>query len=448
MSNKSSGILSQVPPGSGNIWGFSFFNAVSFQIILGAPMILYAASLGASTTVLGIIAAMTPILTVLQIPAAYHLERVGYRRFVLLGWGLRSIFILIIALTPLMVFLDAFSQLAILLAAMFAFNLLRGISTAAWFPWISSLIAEQVRGRFFSRNHIFVELGSLSSLLLAALILRGDPGRIQFFLAFFVSTAAAWCSLLSLRRIPETDTMEAMKTSGQPVPWRAILSYPPFLALMIFNLMVTLALGALPVFTVTFLREAEDFSTSLILLLTCMGFLGSIAIALTAGGLLDRFGSKPFLRAAMALLLLAIAGWWALAVGLIPLGVSASALFFLMTGLGTTLFALANLRLMLGTMPPMGKNHFFAYFTVISSLGLGASPFIWGVILDWIGSGTYPLLGLSVGRFAVYFAGTWFLGLAALLFVGRLTERIPAPLPVGELTLAAKLRRLMQLWNR
>ena len=58
------------PPGSLNFNGFSFFNAISFQIVLGAPVILYAKSLGATSLVLGTIAALTPLLTILQLVAA------------------------------------------------------------------------------------------------------------------------------------------------------------------------------------------------------------------------------------------------------------------------------------------------------------------------------------------------------------------------------------------
>ena len=42
------------PPGLHNAFLFSSFNALSFQIVLGSPMILYAKSLDASATVLGI----------------------------------------------------------------------------------------------------------------------------------------------------------------------------------------------------------------------------------------------------------------------------------------------------------------------------------------------------------------------------------------------------------
>ena len=50
-------------------------------------MVLYAKSLGASATVLGIIAGMMPLLVIFQIPAANYIDRVGFKRFVYAGWG-------------------------------------------------------------------------------------------------------------------------------------------------------------------------------------------------------------------------------------------------------------------------------------------------------------------------------------------------------------------------
>jgi hypothetical protein len=58
------------PPGLNNAYFFSVFNALSFQLVLSSPMVLYAKSLHASATVLGIITGMMPLLTALQIPAA------------------------------------------------------------------------------------------------------------------------------------------------------------------------------------------------------------------------------------------------------------------------------------------------------------------------------------------------------------------------------------------
>ena len=51
-------------------------------------------------------------------------------------------------------------------------------------------------------------------------------------------------------------------------------------------------------------------------------------------------------------------------------------------GVANANYSLANTRLIMATMPALGRNHFFAYFTVVTSLGLGFSPILWGVGID------------------------------------------------------------------
>src|SRR5437660_10245102 len=93
--------MTTFPPGLHNAFLFSTFNALSFQIVLNSPMVLYAKTLGASATVLGIIAGMMPLLVIFQIPAANYIPRLGYKRFVYAGWGTRVLFIFAMALVPL-----------------------------------------------------------------------------------------------------------------------------------------------------------------------------------------------------------------------------------------------------------------------------------------------------------------------------------------------------------
>src|SRR5947207_9799807 len=104
------------PKGLHNAFLFSLFNALSFQIVLSSPMVLYAKTLGASATVLGIIAGMMPLLVIFQIPAASYIARVGFKRFVYAGWGTRVTFIFGMALVPLTGgFLDPNNRLGLML---------------------------------------------------------------------------------------------------------------------------------------------------------------------------------------------------------------------------------------------------------------------------------------------------------------------------------------------
>ena len=102
------------PHGLHNAFLFAAFNALSFQIVLSSPMVLYARTLGASATILGVISGMMPLLVVFQIPAANYIPRLGFKRFVYAGWGTRVMFIFGMALVPLMGgFLDPQNRLAL-----------------------------------------------------------------------------------------------------------------------------------------------------------------------------------------------------------------------------------------------------------------------------------------------------------------------------------------------
>ena len=48
-------------------------------------------------------------------------------------------------------------------------------------------------------------------------------------------------------------------------------------------------------------------------------------------------------------------------------------------------FNLANTRLVMATVPAMGRSHFFALYTVVTSLVFGIFPIFWGILLDALG---------------------------------------------------------------
>jgi MFS family permease len=450
----------QIPAGARNVWGFSAANAVAFQITLGAPTVLYAMSLGASATVLGLITALTPLLSIFQIPAAYFMARVGYRRFILAGWGLRNLFVAAIAVLPLLVFLDAPTKLVALLSCLFAFNLLRGIASGAWLPWISDIIPEPVRGRFLSHDQTFQQSGSLVALLVASLTLGGShvaPG--QYSVAFFISMVAGFVSLAFINRVPETGVAPLPSSQiNQPVPWRAIISFPPFRRLVLFNVLYQFAIGSLSVFSVAFLRDSPQYgyTSGQILLASSSAFLGAMVSVQIVGRVIDRTGSRPILRAALALYSLLLAGWAALAGGLVPAHIAALLIpgLFFGYGVATGNFNIANLRLTMSTMPPTGRNHFFAYYTVITSLSLGFAPILWGLLIDALTHGDRlrvpTMAGFHLGPFAVYFLSLFVCALVALLAVGRLREEKSVPMDhlFREISLALGLKRLAKMIQR
>lgn len=438
---------SPYPPGSFNAHWFQVFNAVSFQIMMGAPIILYAKSLGASSTVLGIIASMTPLLTVFQLPAAKYLPRYGYRDFVVGGWSLRVVAIFGLCVVPLIGALSNPVRLAILVGLLLIFNFLRGVSTTGWMPWITALIPEKQRGRFLAVDQIFIHSGCLLSLLISALLLHGQVEQWEYALVLSVSAIAGAVSVLFLRKIPDVPAGETTRRSSEPVPWRAIIGYMPFQKLLIFNVIFMIMVGSLGVFTVEYLREESHFEVSTVLLLSGLGFVGALMSLPLVGSLIDTVGSKPLMRIATGIFAVVILLWFLIASGVLPCRLELVAGMNLISGAASAIFNVANTRIVMATMPEMGRNHFFALFTVIASLGLGAAPVMWGMGLDAIG--TYEVVTgvFHWKRHSFYFLALLIVNAIAFFFIGRLHEssgrRSMAPSLIY-----GRLRRMTRLWLR
>lgn len=438
--------VDRYPAGALNVNGFSLFNAVGFQITLGAPIILFANSLGASATVLGIIASFTPLMTVFQLPAAQFLPVYGYKRFMLMGWGFRTIFIFVLALVPLMAFLDSPSKLAVVLTSLFLFNLLRGIGSCAFYPWITELIPEAIRGRFLSRDQFFVQTGCLLALGVSAYVMDGKVDPWEYSLVFGISAFGQLVSLYFLRRIPDVPAGEVSRRSSQSVPWRAIVAYKPFLTLVWFNVLFMGIIGGLGVFTVEYLKNTAGLSASLIMVLSSAAFIAAMLSLPFTSMTIDHVGSKVILRLALGIFGFAIAGWCLVAGSVLPPSMGIVATLTFCGGLAGANFNIANIRMAMSIMPVMGRNHFFALFTVIASLGLGLSPILWGLILDAIGDYQWVGTHFIWQRHSIYFAILFILGLVAFISVSRLREGNEV---VGDVRLyEARMRRFGRDWMR
>ena len=439
------------PPGLHNAFLFAAFNALSFQIVLSSPMVLYAKTLGVSATVLGIIAGMMPLLVMFQIPAANYINRVGYKRFVLAGWTTRVMFIFGMALVPLTgVFLDTGARLALMLLLLFGFNLSRGISSCAWLPWISTLVPPTVRGKYLSRDAGVTNLASFVAFLIAAACLSGASRAWQFALLFAFSAVMGAASLIFLKRIPDAEISEQVRTSTTRVPWLEMVRHPPFRKLLRTVVAWSVAYGGMTTFTVAFLKTEAGMSEGRILAVTSTAFLGGWSSLWFLGSRLDRLGSKPVLSFSFAAWLAVLAGWISLAGGVfLPQLANVLALQFLM-GLLAALVSMSNTRLAMAIIPTMGRNHFFAIYSVVANVTLGLVPIAWGLLIDAVGARQSVWLGLSWNRYTVFFAGAALAFLVTLFLARRLDEPEAASMEelLREILVQSPQRFWLRFWPR
>jgi hypothetical protein len=442
--------IPEVPPQATNSFRFSLYNAINFQITLGAPMVLYAKSLGGSATTIGIVASLAPLMTVLQLPTAYFIPKVGYKGFVLFGWTIRAGLLFLLAILPLLRFLPAMVQIELMLISLFLFNVVRGISTGAWLPWLTALVPANARGAFLRSDQVHMQCGGMLAVAISTVVLWSGGRPWQFSLLFVISALAGMSSLHFVRKIPDIEIGEQAKSSGQPVPWLEILKYPPFTKLLVFNVVYNWVVGGLAAFVIAFLEGRAGYTAGQVLAVSLAASVGAFTSVPFFGLVLERTGSKPLLRLAMTLYLIGILFWVAFTSGMVPAHYLLVGINYLILGVAGGLFSIANTRIAMDTMPIMGRNHFFALFTVFASLSLGLAPIFWGVFLDALGRHEFAIGFFQVNRYSTYFVLLAVLGIITFFLAKPLIEKKGKPFDtaVRDVVILARLKLYGRFFNR
>ncbi|MDA8377964.1 MAG: MFS transporter [Planctomycetia bacterium] len=415
--------LSAVGLPSGTVWAgwFALFNALSWPIMLGSPLFLYAKSLGAGDLTLGVLAAIPPLLIVLHIPGAHLIPRLGYRRVLIWGWGSRTVMIFVLALTAAIPTSNTW-RLAGVFLCLTMFSAMRGLSGGAWMPWVTALIPPDVRGKFFLRDQLYGQSGNLLAILAATTFLLGNPQPRQFSLPFIFAAAGGTISVLCLMRVPDISAPDHHRQAGEKVELLSMLEQKMFRQLCTFNILYMLIMGGLTVFTVAFLRGVIGLSESLIVLVSGMSVLGGVLSLFWCGVVIDRIGSKPIMSLSLAALVMVFIGWWAVAGKILPASAVIVSGLYLLMGVAGMNFAAANNRLQSLNIPKIGRNHYFAVFLAVVNIAAGASPLLWGLVLESIGRHHAATGSLQWNRYSIYFACGAILAFLLIWVCQRLDE--------------------------
>lgn len=371
-----------MPKDIAHAYWFQVYNSMSFSIVLGLPMMLYFKNLGASGTILGVLGSLAPLFTLLQIPAAKLVEKTGYRAFVLRGWSIRSFFIIGMLIVPILPgAINPSSKMVLMLFFLIGYNASRGFSSCGFLPWMSQLVPESVRGRFVSNDMMCSLISIVATSLLGALIFKLMDNDLGFTLIFGIALIGAFTSLYFLKRIPDVP-VAIESSSAEPVPWKKLLNYGPFKKFLFFNFIIIVAWSAGGVISVPMIRDHFGISDEKFMLLNASWGVFFILGAYLSRKILDRVGSKPLLVLALLIQVLHMVGWSALSSGVLPFNLFTVGLQQATWGLGFALFQTANMRMVMGLVPVMGRSHFFAIFSVSNSITAGLFPIFWGMVYD------------------------------------------------------------------
>ncbi len=207
--------------------------AQSFAILTGSIFLpSFALVLGANPFQIGLLASIPFFATLSQLPGAYVIEKHQQRKkLVLLAAGMaRLLWIPIVLSSFLLAAHRPTLVLSILILLVIAYHIFAHISGVAWLSWMSMLVPDEIRGRYFGLRNSALSLFTLLSTILGGYYL--DWFKIQFphlpptrsfEILFLLAIILAFISITFLVKQPEIRTSPPPENHLKErflAPWR------------------------------------------------------------------------------------------------------------------------------------------------------------------------------------------------------------------------------------
>lgn len=402
---------------------FTALNALSFEILAGQILILFAREVGASLADIGLLAALLPLASVIQPAIAPLINLYGPRRLMLAGWSARTVVSILLFLVPVAAAAGGASVATqLLLAIMLGFYLCRALGMSSWLPILQEIVLPEDRGLYLSRQEWLRQVSLVLVAAITALYLLGQQGVVRFLHVFGLGVIAAAGSLYFLWRVPDVGL------SGEPLDrdylQRALapLRDRVFRRYLVFSTLLRALISAYPAFLIIYMRDSLGFTNSGVIAVNTIGYVGAIATLTAWGRWSDRIGAKPGLALSIAGVAVGLVAWSLIGVG--PAWQWAAApvvslvLGVFMGGLTVTMS-----RFELSFIPVEGRAHYVAANVTLVGLGSALAAFVAGALLQRLPPGAIDLGWLSTDRYRIFFL------LTAALLAAPLILRRPLPEP-------------------
>jgi hypothetical protein len=390
---------------------FAGANGVTWMVGIGSPMVLMAEKLGADALQIGLASAFVFLLLPVQVLATSTLSRLGYRRQMILGWGVRALFLAV----PLGLALYAPERPAewmprLFVSSVFCFCFFRAFGVAAHLPWLAQILPVLLRGRFFATEGLVTSAVGVVTLLLSSALFARLEGYPAFAWMYAFALAGAALAIGSLRHLPDARPPE-------PIPVRSLhrearrlwLERSDFRFFLGLSLLGSLVGSSLGPFATYYLRSEAKLSSSAILAFVAAHFAGQIAGLVGIRRAVDRAPLRRFFRAAALGVIAVELFWLAYVAGASGLEAMLPAAYFVL-GIALAIHNTAHNTYLPELAPEEERPLALAVFTATLGILAGLGPMVWGLVLKRAGS----VPGVRVDRFLAFFV----LGIAfqALLF--------------------------------
>ena len=429
---------------------FQWVNAISYLLLSGNLITLYALRLGASSLFIGVISSFPYLSYLLMFAGRALVGRLGVRSLMAAGWFARALFMIPLFVWPFFGRSgDDSTGLLLILIGLLFFHIARGVGVVGFNPLVGAISEGKDRGAVLSRLPIFDSLGQVTSGLLVVIVLGVHAHLSRYTLLIAIGVGLGIVASTLIYRMPDPGDQGESGTRELFAGMRRAFRRRPFRDFIVLFFALCVAIGMSDPFRAVYAKLVYLRTDSAVILYAVIGNIGAILLGQLSRLLMDRLGAKPLYVFFTAFL----------AVAVIPLVITP-----VLSGLSLTLFLSGMFfffQIGLVGAQNGAQNYFFGIIRTAEFLDLGIlynlCLGLGGAVGSLFGGALIDVLNLiGVGgegpAFRIYFSLV-FAALVVILFlvmrlrkVGRYTVRdalgvIFSPRDIRAAALLNKLER-------
>lgn len=421
----------------------SFPAQIFATLTSGVFLPAFALALGASNFHIGALAAIPFFASLFQLAGAFFVEKYGWRKkFCVitsstqrLGWAPAVILFFLFAPG------DKSFVLGILLAFMILTHVLGALSGVAWLSWMTDVVPEGIRGRYFGLRNSVVSIATTLATFAGGWFLDQQQGRLTAFYTLFLVAAAAGavCTFL-ISKQPEPPKMRASRQVRFFHLYLEPFKQPNFRRLLRFSIIWQFAFNFVTPFFIVYMLTDLGMSYSLTATFAIVTAVFDLIGMRVWGHVSDHIGNKPVMTIA-AVAVTALPWLW-LFTGknaftfllLVPL-------LHIVGGFFWAGYNLCSANILFRLAPRERNTIHFGAWAACNGLAACSSALLGGVFGNWASHHEIDLLIFSLAGLKAVFLISGVLRFIALLFLRPLKE------PEGMRTLhAIRVLRSIKSW--
>jgi MFS family permease len=273
---------------------FNVFNAISWNLLVGIIITLFALRLGAPSTYIGLLGASFYV-SLFFLPIGKMLTR----HFSIIGifsvtWILRSVGMIFAVAAPFFEYAGhRKTALLLIMLGVFTFQILRGIGMIGNNPVLSELAAGPDRGSYMTQIQIINSAIGMFGSFLIAMVLGLDPPIFVFSILLSLGVITGIISGYVIKKVPEPSGEKNSQKMNLLGIFKDAFAQDALRHFMIILFLVIMVSGVTRTFVVVYAREVFGHSDGLISLYSVFGGLGYLMAGLSVKFLVDRIGAKP-----------------------------------------------------------------------------------------------------------------------------------------------------------